>query len=448
MVAKAGVTLEYLPKQGTFLRNCNEVTYSGYIGGFGSGKTHILVIQALLCCGGTKTLGCIGAPTYRMLEDTTQQKFFELCPPSWIKDFSKSRNMVTLVNGTEILFRSMDNPGRLASLELNWFGIDEAGLVKEDTYKMLVGRLRRRGTRKGFVVGNPAGLTHWTYDYFVTLAADHPELFRLVQAPTYDNTFLPHEYVTDMEVSFGTNTFYYKRYVLGQFVAFEGAYWPNFDARPYSKGGHVMNRENAREFSMKPGGVHYGRVFDFGFEHPFAAMWYMTDGTTMVFFDEYVQKHGLIKQHCIQMRKQENIHQRWFGPHSYRAAWTDHEAVSRAEVAAAKDADGKNIGFTCVPSEKKVMESILLVQALFGMRHLFLTEDCTRALREIPSYHSKKDIVGEEPLRENDDTCCCLRYATWSELQHNLPYKRYKDVSYDTSMPEDVFELELPEMSN
>ena len=441
-----GVTLEYLPKQGDFLRNCREVTHSGYIGGFGSGKTHILVIQALLCCGGAKTRGCIGAPTYRMLEDTTQMKFFELCPPSWLKDFSKSRNMATLVNGTEVLFRSMDNPGRLASLELNWFGIDEAGLVKEDTYKMLIGRLRRQGARKGVVVGNPAGLTHWTYDYFVTLANKSPDLFRLVQAPTYDNTYLPHEYITDMEVSFGLETAYFKQYVLGQFVAFEGAYWPNFDARPFPMG-HVMSRNDARNFSRRPTGVKYGRVFDFGFEHPFAAMWYMTDGRTMVFFDEYVQKHGLIKQHCTQMRAQENAHQTWFGPHTYRAAWTDHEAVSRAEVAAAKDDAGKSIGFTCIPTEKKVMESILLVQALFGTRRLFITSDCERALREVPSYHSKGDVLGEEPERSNDDTCCCLRYATWSELQHSIPYKRYKDVGYDTATVEDAFDLELPELS-
>lgn len=439
-----GVTLEYLPKQGEFLRNCREATYSGYIGGFGSGKTHILVLEALLCSGGMKTLGCIGAPTYRMLEDTTQQKFFELCPPSWVRCFSKSRNMVTLVNGTEILFRSMDNPGRLASLELNWFGIDEAGLVKEDTYKMLVGRLRRRGVRKGFIVGNPAGLTHWTYDFFVKLAKKNPALFRLVQAPTYDNTFLPREYVTDMEVSFGADTYYFKQYVLGQFVAFEGAYWPNFDARPFPTG-HVMGRKDALAFSRKPGGVRYGRVFDFGFEHPFAAMWYMTDGTTMVFFDEYVQTHGLIKQHCMQMRKQENEHQHWFGPHSYRAAWTDHEAVSRAEVAAAKDDEGRSIGFTCIPTEKKVMESILLVQALFGFRRLFITNNCERTLREVPSYHSKGDIAGEEPVREDDDTCCCLRYATWSELRHNIPYKRYKDISYASSSIEDPFELESME---
>lgn len=443
MVARNERILEYLPKQGEFLRNCDEVTYSGYIGGFGSGKTHILVLQSLRCCM-QPSRGCIGAPTYRMLEDTTQLKFFELCPSSWIRCFHKSRNMVTLMNGSTILFRSMDNPGRLAGLELDWFGIDEAGLVKEDTYKMLVGRMRRKGLRKGFIVGNPSGLTHWTYDYFVKLSLKEPKLFRLVQAPTYDNTFLPREYITDMEVSFGKDTYYFKQYVLGQFVAFEGAFWPNFDARPFPRG-HVMKRADAKSFSQKPGGVHYGRVFDFGFEHPFAALWYMTDGRSMVFFDEYVQKHGLIKHHCMQMRRQEDEHQSWFGPHTYSAAWTDHEAVSRAEVAAAKDDQGKPIGFTCIPTEKKVMESILLVQSLFGLRRLFITENCERTLREIPSYHSKEDVVGEEPVRENDDACCCLRYACWSELNHNLPYKRYEDASYSFAGIEDAFELELPE---
>ena len=434
------IQYEYLPKQGEFMRNCDLVKYAGYIGGFGSGKTHILGIQALRLCE-PNSRGCIGAPTYRMLEDTTQQKFFELCPTSWLRSYSKQRNMVTLVNGAEILFRSMDNPGRLASLELNWFGIDEAGEVKEDTFKMLMGRLRRQGKRTGFIVGNPAGLVHWTYDYFVTKAQEHPELFRLVQAPTFDNTFLPVDYVEDMSTAFGPNTIYYKQFVLGQFCAFEGAYWSNFDPRPYPQG-HVMSRSDARDFVMKPGGVNYGRVFDFGFEHPFACLWFATDGEKIIFFDEYVQKHGLIKHHCLQMRKQEDAHQDWFGPHRYTAAWTDHEAVSRAEIAAATDDDGNNIGFTCVPAQKKVMESILLVQALFGTRRLFITADCPRTLREAASYHSRAGVLGEEPERTNDDTCSCLRYATWEELNHTAPYKRFAAAGYSLSGVEDTYEME------
>jgi len=426
------VEMTYLAKQGEFLRNCADVPYSGYIGGFGSGKTHILIIQALRLAS-IPSRGLIGAPTYRMLEDTTQWKFFELTPPSWIKSFSKRRNSVTLVNGSEILFRSMERPGRLAGLELDWFGIDEAGEVKLETFRMLQGRMKISKIRKGFAVGNPAGPVHWTYDYFVTLAAEHPEVYRLVQAASFENIYLDESYIRDMEVSFGKDTVYYKQYVLGQFVAFEGALWPNFDARPYPEG-HVMSRDDVRDF-IRGGGVHWGRVIDFGFEHPFVCLWYVTNGVEIIFFDEYCQRHGLIKAHCQEMRKREKEHQLIYGPHNYGPAYTDHEAVSRAEMEAE--------GFTCIPVEKKVMESVLLVQSLFGQRQLFVTSDCKQTLREIPSYHSKEGIAGEEPVRENEDTCCCIRYACWAEMRRHQPYRRCKGMGYELAGKDTVFEMQV-----
>jgi len=437
---KKNVEYEYLPKQGKFLKNCDEVNYSGYIGGFGSGKTHILCVEALRL-GTTPSHGLIGAPTYRMLEDTTQSKFLELCPPSWIKNFSKQRNMIELINGTTILFRSMDNPGRLAGLDIDWFEIDEGGLVKEDTFKMLQGRLKKSKIRKGIVTGNPAGPTHWTYKYFVQLAKRFPDVYRLVQSPSRDNTFLPREFIRDMDISFGVGTAYHKQYVLGQFVAFEGAYWPNYDPRPYSEGGHVMTMLDATKASEK-GVQKWGRVIDFGFEHPFVVLWYFTDGNAIVFFDEYYQQHGLIRHHCLKMREKEELHQKIFGPHRIDRTWTDHEAVSRAEISAARDDKGNRIGYDCVPVEKKVMESILLVQSLFGMHRLFITENCEKSLQEIPSYHSRKNIIGEEPERIDDDTCSCVRYATWAELNHSVPYKRYKDMSYGLADVSDVYEME------
>jgi len=410
------------------MRNCDEIPYSAYIGGFGSGKTHILNIQALRFAE-TPSRGLIGAPTYRMLEDTTQWKFFQLTPPAWIKNFSGKRNAVTLVNGTDILFRSMDNPGRLAGLELDWFGIDEVGLVKKDTFRMLQGRMKISDIRRGFCVGNPAGPAHWTYDYFVKKARTHKQ-YRLVQSASFENTFLDDEYIADMEVSFGKNTSYYKQYVLGQFVAFEGCYWPNFSSLPYSAGGHVMSERDVKEF-IAGGGVHWGRVIDFGFEHPFVLLWYVTDGEKLIIFDEYYQQHGLIKHHCAQIKEAEIRHQKIYGTHNYNDAYTDHEAVSRAEISAAKDAEGNSIGFGCIPVEKKVMESILLVQSLFGQHQLFITRDCEKTITEALSYHSKNGITGEEPCKEDDDTCDCLRYACWAELKHHQTYKRHSGMEYD-----------------
>lgn len=422
IVAHKKLVLEYLPKQYTFMRNCDEARYCGYIGGFGSGKTHVLVQQSLReSCYPSR--GFIGAPTYRMLEDTTLKKFFDICPTSWISNFIKSKNIVYLRNGTEIMFRSLERPERLSGLELDWFGLDEIGEVKEATFKMLQGRLRRPGGRhKGFGVGNPPGPTHWTFEYFVTMAKKHPEVYRLVQASSYENKFLPKHYTEDMDISFKVGTVYHKRYVLGEFAAFEGAYWVNFDSRDYDDGGHKLRMDQVMD--RIEGAPHWGKVIDFGFEHPFACLWYVTDGKVIVFFDEYLQQHGLIKWHCQQIKEHEAEHQLFFGPHNIGAAYTDHEAVSRAEIGACKDDNGNSIGFECITTEKRVMESILLVQTLFGRSQLYITDRCENTLREIPSYRAKGGIVGEEPLREQEDTCACLRYACWPEMSHTMPWKR------------------------
>lgn len=424
--------LEYLPKQKEYFRNCDIARYSAYIGGFGSGKTHVLCLQVLRKGGGAKaSRGLIGAPTYKMLEDTTQKKFFDICPSSWLAGYSKTKNIVTLRNGTEILFRSLERPERLSGLELDWFDLDEIGEVKEATFKMLQGRLRRPGgIHKGGGVGNPAGTTHWTYEYFVEKAQKYPDVYRLIQATSYENSYLPKHFAEDMDISFGIGSIYHRRYVLGEFAAFEGAYWVNFDGRYADDGGHKVHMEQV--LGRLKGAPRWGRVIDFGFEHPFVCMWYVTDGNVIVFFDEYVQKHGLIRWHCLQIREHEKRHQELFGAHSIGVSYTDHEAVSRAEISAAQDSAGNAIGFDCTPTEKRVMESILLVQTLFGKKQLFISDQCPTALREVPSYRAKGDIIGEEPLREKDDTCSCIRYACWPEMRHKVTWHRH-DTAYVTT---------------
>ena len=91
------------------------------------------------------------------------------------------------------------------------------------------------------------------------------------------------------------------------------------------------------------------------------------------------------------------------------------------------------------------MESILLVQTLFGRRQLFISELCKNTLREVPSYRAKKDVVGEEPLREKEDTCACLRYACWPEMAHQLTFKRY-DSNY--TVGDDILDHEPTDFDN
>jgi len=401
------VTHKYLPKQGEFFRNCDEVPFSAYIGGFGSGKTHGLILQVLRTVP-RRSFGLIGAPTYRLLADTTQRKFFELTPPGWIDRVVKSENRVVLKNGSEILFRSLERPEKLTNLELSWFALDEIGEVVLNTFRMLQGRLRDpQGCLKGFCVGNPAGPAHWTYDYF---AINKEPSYRLVQASSYENVFLPKQYLNEMEASFGENSVYYKRFVLGLFVAPEGAIWPNFSPSPYPDG-HVVSDDQVR--ALRP--VRFGRVIDFGIEHPFVCMWWAisADGEKIIFLDEYAESHQTIRYHCLQIREKEKELKEWLGPFDIDRSITDHDAVARTEILNCTDENGDYIGFATEPADKAVLEGILLVSSLFEQKRCLLSSRCTLALRQVVSYHTKsKDKTDkEEPIKKNDDTCDCIRMA-------------------------------------
>ena len=442
------VNYETLPRQEVFMRNCDEVPFAAYIGGFGSGKTHTLVLQILREITNGKSFGLVGAPTYRMLADTTMRKFFELCPDQWIIGFSKSENRVTLRNDAQIIFRSLDSPERLTNLELDWFGLDEIGEVKINTFRMLQGRLRRPGgSHHGFGVGNPAGPVHWTYEYFVLKAKDFPDTYRLTQATSYENTFIDQSYTQEMEKSFGVGSLYYRRFVLGEFVAFEGAYWPNFDIRNYPEG-HVLQMDQIGKVLGPPAYWKYGRGLDFGYEHPWTMLWWVSDGKTLVFFDEYYARHATIRQHCLKIRDMEQTHQREFGIHSSGVTWSDHDPQCRAEIAAATDESGVSIGFDCSPSQKTVLESIMLVQRLIEQGKLYITERCKHARVEIPSYRAKplESSSREAPIKEQDDTCDVVRYVAWSEMRAQMEFIR--PPRFKPQMPDSIYDVGPRQLEN
>jgi len=433
MAAKNTCVIEYLPKQYEFLQNCTDIKYSAYIGGFGSGKTHVLCLQALVEAV-KPSLGLIGANTYRLLADTTQRKFFELCPPSWVKRFYKSDQRLELINGSEILFRSLERPEKLTNLNLDWWGLDEIGEVEMETFRMLQARLRKDGgSHRGFGAGNPAGPVHWTYEYFVQKAAIYTDTYSLVQATTYENTFLGRSYGDDLTKSYGKDTLYYKRFVLGEFVAFEGSYWPNFSVQPYPEG-HVLTWDQVKLVLNPNTSWHFGKSVDFGYEHNFACLWYVTDGQTIVFIDEHVAQRQTILYHCLKIKEHEAAQMHYFGAYDTTWAHTDHQGQERAEVQNAA-VDNDFVGFTCILANKSVpvMTGILLIQTLIEKGRFFICEQCKNARVEIPSYHAvpMNKSGHEKPVKLKDDTCDAVRYACVAELRHTMDIERHVTANED-----------------
>jgi phage terminase large subunit len=169
--------------------------FKGYSGPIGSGKSHALSYEALLLSRlNPGLLGLIGAPTYRMLQDSTQRTFFEVLESEGVAyEFFKQDNRLRFAeNGSEIIFRTMENPDRLRGPNLAWFALDELTYTREDAWTRLLGRLRHPQALRlcGCAVWTPKGYD-WVYHRFLERpGAD----YHLVQATPKENVHLPADF--------------------------------------------------------------------------------------------------------------------------------------------------------------------------------------------------------------------------------------------------------------
>lgn len=138
------------------------------------------------------------APTYPMLRDATLRTFVEIARPV-ITSFNRSELHIRLTDGKEILFRSADDPDKLRGPNLGWFAIDEAAMVPEETWDVMLGRLRLAPGR-GWVTTTPRG-QNWIYDLWAT---EPREGYRMVQARTRDNHYLPVGFVESLEAKYSS----------------------------------------------------------------------------------------------------------------------------------------------------------------------------------------------------------------------------------------------------
>lgn len=196
-----------------------------YQGGFGSGKTFAgSLLGTLLAIKFPKILGLVGAQTYSLVRDTTLSAYFSHLENMGFKQgrefiFNKSQQKLEFENGSVIMFRHFDEPNKLKSLNLGFVEIEEMSDIPEETFKMLLGRMRQMPLKiwKNFkyrIFGhtNPEARRGWIYRNFVE---QKKENYRLIIAPSTENVHLPKNYCEDLKSAYDEK--YYKMNVLGQF---------------------------------------------------------------------------------------------------------------------------------------------------------------------------------------------------------------------------------------
>ncbi|CAM6003512.1 unnamed protein product [Sphagnum balticum] len=185
------------------------------------------------------------------------------------------------------MFRQLEEPDKLRSLNLSGFYIDEANQVSEEAFMLLQGRLRGSGIRKGIITTNPKG-HDWIYRWF--LQKDHINnepaklQYHLIKAPSTENIHLPEGYLQSMMSAWDDARI--KREIEGSFDAFEGQVYSDF-----RRDLHVV-----RPFRV-PGNWDRHIRIDHGFRNPAAVLFFAIspDGDVYVTREIYVRE-WLIKE--------------------------------------------------------------------------------------------------------------------------------------------------------
>jgi phage terminase large subunit len=211
-----------LPSQKLFHKSTARM--KGFSGPIGSGKSQALCHEAIrLTYLNPGRTGLIGAPTYPMLRDTTQQALFELLNSNGIPyEYAKAENILLMKDSrSRILFRPLDEFERLRGTNLAWFGLDELTYAPEAAWLRLEGRLRDPKAKRlcGFAVWTPKGYD-WVHRRFIS---DPKPGYEVIQAKPFENRFLLHEipdYYERLKGSYDER--FYQQEVLGQYLHMRG----------------------------------------------------------------------------------------------------------------------------------------------------------------------------------------------------------------------------------
>lgn len=328
------ITKEVNPRFEDFLFDWDYKTYL-LVGGYGSSKSYHVALKIVLKLLAEKRKALV----VREVFDTIRDSCFDLLVEI-IEDLGlagKGRNMVRYTtspmsikfpNGSKIIFKGMDKPAKLKSINgvtIVW--LEECSEIKYAGYKELLGRLRHPDLSLHFIMStNPVGTENWVYTHFFKridedgneyITLDDNVLYKrrtIVKNGVYyhhsvadDNLFLPQSYIDTLDDMMHYDPDLYRIARLGRFGLNGKRVLPQFEIA--SSHDEVLDAVSHIPSKFKFTGM------DFGFEESYNAVikvavddankvlyiyWeyyrnHMTDDKTAV----ELKKHGIDKEQVI-----------------------------------------------------------------------------------------------------------------------------------------------------
>lgn len=422
--------------------------YSGYGGGVGNGKSFAGCVKTYNHC--TEQPGAfflVGRRHAIDLIDSTQKDFLALFQDegSW----SEKLRTFTFANGSEVIFRHLDDLKKLTNMNLSGFWIDQAEEVPEAAFNHLNGRIRRKkgsngkpiNRREGFVTYNMDG-RNWIWRRFhkkrdVTgEPLKNAESYENIVATSLENPNLPADYIENL---LAMPEEWVKRFVYGSWDSFAGQIFSEWNPTV-----HVVD-----PFVIPNHWQRY-RSIDHGQNNPTACLWAAIDYDGNVFvYQEYYQPDAPVSEHVKNIKQMSQVKTtdgNWVMD-DYEANYIDPSTHGKT-----RESQGKKFsvadeyyeaGIMTTPAQNDVLAGINRVKEYLrvnpkrwhptkldfdgapiqGAPKIFVFANCVNLIEEMGQYKWKPQRYGAEedpkaaPVKKQDHAVDALRYFLMTRPQ-------------------------------
>lgn len=391
--------------------NFTEVHY----GGASSGKSHGVFQKVILKALNPKFKHPRKILVLRKVGATVRDSVFAdiMSSLSYFGILDKCRiNMsafrITLPNGSEFIFKGMDNPEKIKSIKgISDVVMEEASEFTLDDYTQLTLRLRDKKhlEKQIYLMFNPVSKANWVYNAFFV---KNPKNTVVYQTTYKDNRFLDEVTKENIEELANRNEAYYKIYALGEFATLDKLIFPKYEKR-------ILNKD---KLSHLPSffGLDYGFIND-----PSAFLHVKIDDKNKKLYvlEEYVRK-GLTND-----KVSEAIKNLGYAKEIIEA--DSAEKKSNQEL--------RNLGIPRVHDVKKGPGSVMQGIQYILQFDIIVDERCVKTIEELENYTWKKDKKTNEYINEPVDSynhCIdAIRYAIQDRIYQSIDRNsRLKNAKY------------------
>jgi len=375
------------PAQRRFVQS--EARYPAFISGIGAGKT-VGGIGRLIRNVSEWNEGYTGyviAPTVPSLRNVILPEL-----DKWgvldRGEYHGTDKRLDLPSGSQVIFESANNERKIKRLRgpsIAWFWMDEAAVIPEQAWDVMLGRLREGDHLNAYITTTPRG-ENWVYDKFAD-PDGRMENVELIQGiSTQQNPHLPDTY-TD-EIVEGYEGRFYQQEVEGAFVGFEGLVYPWFSDN------HLVD-----EPPEHPHETIYG--VDWGHANPAVILVILRDGDRWVVVDEWYERRCTLQDQSVALT--DMIEQWGQGP-----IYCDPSEPASIEQL-------KRDGLPACEADNDVQPGIQHIASLSDDLRVHRT--CQNLRNEFSQYQYRDGGDSDKVLKQHDHAMDALRYALFTHAR-------------------------------